>query len=265
MIMNYVVRIKKVEVNKLNTLLNYLNSENHKNHTKKNTVITELSNRENFQKITSGKLWKNAESYIKNGKGGQKLKRIGKSLTFNIPPQFEFNEEVAADLSRDISKGLKNLYNIYGYDLKEEEIYKVLHSQDNSHYHVITPYLDMEGKTLLYTNHKKFLGELKLMWNEIMINTYGIDLEQYQPLSQEEQELNKNRRYLEELKEYYFSEFDIEENYIKNQVLKIDRLLRMSNEDLDQEEKKIKTIENSLAKVIENHKTNKKGINKWMI
>lgn len=258
MIMNYVVRIKKVEVSKLNTLLNYLNNENHKNHTKKNTVITELSNREIFQKITSDKLWKNAESYIKNGKGGQKLKRIGKSLTFNIPPQFEFDHNTAATIHKDITKGIKDLYNTYGYNIEEEETYKVLHNQDNPHFHIFIPYLDRNGKTLLYTNKKKFLGELKLMWNEIMINTYGINLEQYQPLDQEEQNLNKNRRYLEQLKEYYFSEFDIEENYIKNQVLKIDRLLRMNNEELDQEEKKIKTIENSLEKILKKHKT--KGI-----
>ena len=261
MIMSYVVRIKKVRVDKLNTLLNYLNNEKHKNHTKKNTVIAELSDRNIFTQITSEKLWKNAESYIKNKKGGQKLKRIGKSLTFNIPTQFAFNNEVAAYLSEDISKGIKNLYNSYGYDLKEEEIYKVLHDQDNPHFHVFIPYLDRNGKTLLYTNHKKFLGELKLMWNEIMINTYGIDLEHYKPLDQEEQNQNKNRRYLNELKEYYLGEFDIEEdNFIKNQVLKIDRLLRLNNEQLDNQEEKINKLEKTLKKVIEQHKTNKKGI-----
>lgn len=261
MIMNYVVRIKKVQVNKLRTLLNYLNNEKHKNHTKKNTVITELSNRENFNKIISGKLWKNAESYIQNKKGGQKLKRIGKSLTFNIPPQFEFNEEISEDIYKQIIKGIIAVYNSYGYDIQEEEIYSVLHEQDNPHYHVFVPYLDMDGKTLLYTNHKKFLNELKLMWNEVMINAYGIDLEQYQPLDQGEQEENKNRRYLNELKEYYMSEFDIEEDdYIKNQVLRIDRLLRKKNEELDEEEDIIKKLEKNLNKVLKKHKNKTIGM-----
>ena len=257
MIKNYVVRIKNLKVARLNTFLNYLNNTEHKNHSKHNTVITELSDRTNFQELTHEKIWKNAESYIKNKKGGRKLKVCGKSLTFNIPPHFQFNNTIAAELSEEISKGIKILYNTYGYDLKEEEIYKVLHNQTNPHFHVLIPYLDMRGNTLRDTKPKKFLNELKLLWNEIMINSYGINLDQYQPLDQEEKEVNKNRRYLEELKDCYLIDFNKEDKFIKNQILKIDRLLRLDNDFLDQKKKNIDLLEKTFGKV-KNHNTPKK-------
>lgn len=261
MIMNYVVRIKNINVERLNTFINYLNNKKHKNHTKKNTVITELSNRKSFYETTSEKVWKNAEAFIKRARGGRRLKVVGKSLTFNIPPQFEFNDITAADLEEEIKKGIKDLYNTFGYELKEEEMYMVLHNQDNPHFHVFIPYLDMEGKPLRDIKPKKFLNELKMLWNEIMIKTYGINLEQYQPLDQEDQEENKNRRYLNELKEYYMGEFDIEEdNYIKNQVLRIDRLLRLKNKELDNKNDKIKTLEKALGKVLKQQKSHNNKI-----
>lgn len=256
MITNYVVRIKNVKVDRLNTFIRYLNDEKHKNHTKKNTVITELSDRELFHKTAREKVWKNSESYVRRGRGGRRLKVVGKSLTFNIPPMFDFNDQTAATIKNLILEGIKNLYNSYGYDLQEEEVYMVLHNQDNPHYHLFIPYLDMEGKPLRDTKPKQFLNELKLLWNTIMIDMYGIDLEQYQPLDQEEQEENKNRRYLGELKDYYLSEFDIEEDdYINNQVKRINRLLKLKNEELDQKENDIESLEKNLKKVIKKHNT----------
>jgi len=260
MIKNYVVRIRNVKAERLNTFLNYLNNTEHKNHAKHNTNITEYSDRKSFYETTSEKLWKNAEAFTKRARGGRRLKVVGKSLTFNIPPKFEFNDTIAADLSEQIKNGIKILYNTIGYELKEEEIYSVLHDQDNSHFHVIIPYLDMEGKPLRGIKPKKFLNELKLLWNEIMINAYGMDLNQYQPLEQEEQILTKNKRYLNELKEYYLSEFDIEENYIKNQVLRIDRLLKLDNDELDKKNKTIEKLEKNLEKAINNKKVNEPKI-----
>ena len=255
MIMSYVVRMKNVRPNGLNRYINYLNNPNTKSHKEKNTVITELSNRDNFLKISSEKLWNNGEKYIKNGKGGRPLTRVSKSLTFNVPTQFEFNYNVGEDIFKDIIKGLKSLYNSYGHYISESEIYSVLHKQDNSHFHVIIPYLDMEGNTLLFTNNYRFEKELKMLWNEIIINTYGVSLEDYQPL--EEQEHNDNRRYLNELKEYYMNGFNVQEDkFIKNQVLKIDRLLRLSNEELEKKNNKLQSLDNSLDRFI------KQNINK---
>jgi len=257
MIKNYVVRIKNVKSERLNTFLDYLNDDSHKNHTKKNTVIMELSNRKIFQELTNAKIWKNTESYINNRKGGRKLQVCGKSLTFNIPPHFQFNNTIAAELSEEISKGIKTLYNHYGYDLQEEEMYIVLHRQSNPHFHVFIPYLDMEGNTLRDIKPKKFLNELKLLWNEMMINSYRVDLDQYQPLNKEEKELNQNRRYLEELKSCYLMNFDKEEKFIKNQILKIDRLLSLDNDFLNQKKKNIDLLEKTFEKV-KNHHSQKK-------
>lgn len=256
MIKSYVVRIKNVKVNRLDTFIKYLNNEKHKNHTKKNTVITELSNRETFQKSCSDKVWKNSENFIKRAHGGVRLKVIGKSLTFNIPTQFEVNDQSAANTKDLILEGIKSLYNSYGYDLQEEEVYMVEHRQDNSHWHLIVPYLDMEGKPMRFVKPRRFHNELKLLWNEIMINTYGVSLEDYQPLNE-----NRHRIFLEELKEDYMDLEVLEEDtktqtYIKNQMIVIDRLLRLEDNELDQEEETLKRLEKNLDKVLKNQNKN---------
>jgi len=249
MIKNYVVRIRNVKAERLNTFLNYLNNTEHKNHTKHNTVITEYSDRKSFYELTSEKLWKNAEAFIKRARGGRRLKVVGKSLTFNIPPRFQFNEDIAADLSEEINKGLLDLYNSFGYDLQEEEFYSVLHNQTNPHFHVIIPYLDRNGKPIKDIKPKKFLNQLKLMWNEIMINAYRVDLDQYQPL---DQELNKNRRYLEELKIFYEEEFE-NDKYVSNQIKRINRLIKLDNDELDTKETDLESLELNLDKVLKSN------------
>lgn len=254
--MNYIVRIKNVKVDRLNTLINYLNDTKHKNHTKKNTQIFEMSNREDFLTSTIEKQWKNAESYIKNKKGGRKLNVVGKSLTFNIPKGFEFDMDIGLQINNDIITKIKELYKSINYDLEDNELYGVLHHQDNNHFHYFIPYLDKEGKTLRDIKPKKFLNELKLLWNEIMINRYGISLNDYQPLSEEEQHKDKNRRYLEELKEYYLTMYVFEntDKYIKNQVVKIDRLLKMSDTALGGSDGDIDLLEENFKKVLNNQK-----------
>ncbi len=258
MIMNYVVRIKNVKVFGLETFLNYLNDKKHKNHTKKNTEIFELSNRNDFVLSTMDKLWKNGENYIKNKKGGRKLKVLGKSLTFNIPKGFDFNLDIGKQINTDIAAKIRGLYKSYGYDIEENELYGVLHNQENPHYHYYIPYLDKEGKTLLYIKPKRFLNELKLIWNEIMINHYGISLENYKPLSEQDQEQNKNRRYLEELKEYYLTIYNFEnpDKYIKNQMIKIDRLLKKNDIVLNSSTNDIDILEENLNKVLNKQKIN---------
>ncbi len=253
MIKNYVVGIRSVKAERLGTFINYLNSTTHKNHTKHNTEISEYSDRESFEALYADRLWKNAEAFIKRARGGRRLKVIGKSLTFNIPPQFEFNKEIANDLSEDIINGLKKIYNSFGYELEENEIYYVLHNQRNPHFHFIVPYLDKSGTPLKDVKTKKFLSELKLLWNEVMINAYQIKLEEYKPLNEGNKNINMNRQFLEELKAYYEKEFE-NEKYVNGQIKRVKRLLKLSDDLLKEKASDIESLDINLEKVLKKHK-----------
>jgi len=256
MLKNYVVRIANVKAERLNTFVKYLNNTEHKNHAKHNTSIKEYSNKQRFLIATSEKLFLNREAFKKRARGGRKLKVVGKSLTFNIPPKFEFNNDIADYISEEIKIKLKELYNSFGYELEEWEIYSVLHKQKNPHYHIIIPYLDTNGKPIKDIKPKSFLNKLKLAWNEIMINAYQVDLEQYQPLDQDAKEIGKNRRFLEELEEYYKSEDFESDKYIKNQRKRIKRLLALNDDALEASQSDLESIEHNLEKVLKNYKKN---------
>ncbi len=256
MLNNYVVRIANVKAERLQTFVKYLNNTEHKNHAKHNTSITEYSNKKDFLIATSEKLFLNREAFKKRARGGRKLKVVGKSLTFNIPTKFEFNNDIADYLSEEIKIKLKELYNSFGYHLQEDEIYSVLHKQKNPHYHVIIPYLDKNGKPIKDIKPKAFLNKLKLAWNEIMINSYQVDLEKYQPLDQVAKEIGKNRRFLEELKEYYKSNDFENDKFVKNQIKRAKRLLKLNDEALEASQSDIESMEHNLEKVLKNYKKN---------
>lgn len=262
-IMNYVVRIKNVKVDRLRTMLNYLNDGEHKNHTKKNTEIIELSNRERFEEISNEKIVRNLTAYKKNAKGGRPLSVYGKSLTFNIPREFDFDMKTSERIYEDLVEGIKELYQNLppfkkgeegeSYDLREEEIYSVLHNQENPHYHIVIPYLTANGETIRGTKSRVFLSQLKALWSEIMVKHYGISLEEYQPASEEVKNLCINRRFLEDLEEYYQRRLDINPNlrYEKSQMTKIKRMLRLTDEELESEqsEKNLDGLEKSYQDV----------------
>lgn len=271
--MNYVVRMKNVKVDRLNTILNYLTNDNHKNHTKHNTQISELSNREQYRNIADNKIVKNKVAYMKNGKGGKPLSVFGKSLTFNIPPSFEMNEKLSKDIYNDLVIGLKELYKNLppfskgdpgeSYDLDENELYSVFHNQNNPHWHVLVPYLSKEGKTLRGTKSKVFLSQLKALWSEIVMKHYNVSLEEYQPESEEEKNMSINRRYLNDLKEYYLERIELHKGsakWEKNQIKSIERLLELNDNELESadSDKKIERLEYNYEKTndIAKKKTN---------
>lgn len=264
MIMNYVVRIKNVRVDRLRTILNYLTNDNHKNHTKHQTEISELSDRERYEKVANEKIVKNKVDYMKNGKGGRPLSVFGKSLTFNVPPAFTMDEKTSEKVYEDLLEGIQEIYRNLPpyskgddgetYELDPEEIYSVFHNQNNAHWHIIVPYLSKEGKTLRGTKSKVFLSSLKALWSEIIMKHFQISLEEYQPETEEEKIMSINRRYLNELKEYYLeriSQHKGNPTYEKNQMKVIERMLKLNDNELESSdsEKKFETLEKNFEKV----------------
>ena len=260
MLKNYTVIVKNVDKDKHKQLLKYLNDNKHKNHTKKETEIYELGDANEFEKITEDKLKKNEENYYKNGKGGKKLKVVNKSFTFNLPKSYkeiatvEKCKEMDKLLKREIIKLLKQL----NIEIGENELYSVLHHQDNPHIHLVLPYLDRNGNTIRDIKPKGFTSRLKVLFSQIVDKTLDTEIKSYKKLDNEANGSNKMRLALEEIKDWYLSLIRIdkvETKYYKNQIIAIDRRLEQQ-EEITQEQ--LNKIVDNMKKASNMRKASKK-------
>jgi hypothetical protein len=249
MLKNYTVRIKNVKCEKVSQILKYLNDNEHKNHTKKNTEIFELSNLEEFKKLNQMKIKKNESNYKLNGKGGRKLSISNKSLTFNLPNEYNCSIEQLKEINTLLNSEIIKLYKTYKFDIAIDEIYSVIHYQDNAHIHTLLPYLDNNGEVIRAIKSKNFLTELKLRFTISVDKILGTDFKAYKPLNKEQKEHNRVVAYLEELKAFYTHYLSLEDSkYYKNQIINIERVLKDNPKELNHD---IETIIKNSEKVQE--------------
>ena len=249
MIKNYTVIIKNVKTTGLKKLLNYFNSEGHKNHKKNNTKIVEYGSQDKFEKLNNEKIQKNTENYIKNKKGGRKLSIIGKSLTFNLPKSYSKIADISkcGEINKMLIRGIMSEYKKFGIEIEENEIYSVLHHQDNPHFHFILPYLDSNGNTIREIKPKGFTSRMKILFSQVVDKVLETNIKNYEKLDQGDNEKNMVHRNLESMKDWYSTLMKIdnkETTYYKNQIVAINRLIN-SHEEINQEQvsKTMKNIE----------------------
>ena len=254
MLKNYTVIVKNVNINKEANLLNYLVNNKHKNHIKKDTKIIELSNRDTYEAHNLKKLKLNHNNYVLNGKGGKPLKRISKSFTFNLPKSYKSitsvkqMQQIDSILKRQITK----IYADFNIDINVEEIYSVLHYQDNPHLHLLTPYLDKNGKVIRQINHKGFTSKLKITFSKIVDKVLNQDMSKYKKNSTQENNNTKIKIDLERLKDWYLILIKIDgiqTKYYKNQIVAIERMLK----DIDN------VVEDDINRIYKNVDKVKKG------
>lgn len=227
MLKNYTVRIKNVKCEKVSQILKYFNDNEHKNHTKKNTEIFELSNLEEFKELNKMKIEKNESNYKLNGKGGRKLSISNKSLTFNLPNNYNCSVEQIKEINTLLTQEIIKLYKTYNFEISTDEVYSVIHYQNNAHIHTLLPYLDKNGEVIRAIKSKNFLTELKLRFSVSVDKILGTDFKAYKPLKEEEKENNRVVAYLEELKAYYTHLLTFgDSKYYTNQIINIDRVLK---------------------------------------
>jgi FtsZ-binding cell division protein ZapB len=205
------------------------------------------------------KIKENEKKYLKNGKGGRKLKISNKSLTFNIPVGYSCSIQELKEINKTLTQEIIKLYKAYNFDIKENEIYNIIHYQDNPHIHALLPYLDKNGEVIRKIKSKNFLNELKLIFNYSVDSVLGTDFKAYKSLQEEQREHNRVILYLEELLSYYKHLLSIEDSkYYKNQVISIERILKDNPKEISKE---VQTIINNSEKVQELRiKTNMKTI-----
>lgn len=263
MLKNYSVNIRNIKVNRENHILNYLSDNEHKNHTTKNTKIIELSNMTEWENLNNLKLLKNQEN--RKRRGGAKLKVSNKLLYFNVPPTYEANENEMKKINYYLIEEIKKLYKSYEIEIEDNEIYSVLHQQENPHLHIILPYLDKNGNAIRKVKSKEeFYIKLKFLFTHIVDKVLETDYKQYKTLSEDKQEHNQVIRYLNELKASYelYMQLDLsekEEKYYKNQIVALNRLLEANPQEKD---KKLLRAKANFEKVQSNRASSGKSIKK---
>lgn len=275
MLKSYYVKVRNVKVSGgTKRLTNYFNNSEHKNHTKHNTKIIplglyseeekhNLKSKKDYVELMNDRIKLNSEKLEESGKKkrGTKLKIIGKSFTFNVPPKYNVTEEQLKSIYNDLLNTLKEIYLRNGCIVSEEEIYSVIHLQENSHIHMQIPYVDCFGNTMRFLKPKSFTNQLRMSFNKIVDKNLKRSINQYNPLTREEIEHNKMIRFLLELKVGYQVELnseiltDKESKYIKNQIVSVDRLLNKNEEYIRLLGKKDKETSEAKKLIIDNEIT----------
>ena len=251
MLKNYVVKMENVEVGKQNKIVDYMVNSEHKNHS--NTIILCEDNSEDYKINLLGKLHASQMNYAKNKKGGRPLKRLAKSLTFNIPKYFNCSESELKSIDGILKLKIKQLIDRLGIDLQLSDLFSAGHYQDNAHIHLLVPTVDNKGKNIRYFNNKSFLTELKVIFTETVDKTLNTDIKEVKTLTKEEQAHNKKIRELEDLIKEYQYILNTEElgdkgiKFMNNAIIEVKRLLEHS--DSIKEIKNIDRINTKISKI----------------
>jgi hypothetical protein len=263
-IKNYVVNIRKNTIDNFeNFVMNYLENDTHKNHSKHNTQFFNSFDKVEYITIQKRKLLKNQE--LHKNKKGRKLKVISKSLTFNIPKTFEINEKELKEIEESLISEIIKLYDSKNVKIERNELYSIIHKQENSHLHMLLPSLDVNGKNLRFLIEKSFLNELKYIFTKIVDKTLNKDISNYQTQDIETRLKTKIEEDLEEQVDYYYKLLENDDNdkktirYLLNQVKSINRLQKdlYKREHKEVEREYIK-FSNNFNKVKKNQTKKKK-------
>lgn len=259
MLFSYSVQIKNIDVGSgVKKYVNYLNSYSHNNHNRTKFKIIGLQDNENgnleedFIKLMKYKQNKNKSNYEENGKGGKKLKRIGKSLTFNVPPKYNPSVDNLKDIYKDLVGYLKSLYERNGFILTDKDFYSNIHYQDNSHINMILPTVDLFGNNIRFINSESIFNQIRKQFTLTVDKTLNKDISTYVELTIEQKHNNKYQTFLNSLISGYKLELESglldekEEKYIKNQIVRSERtikkLLEVSSKPIEEQGSLIEQI-----------------------
>jgi hypothetical protein len=238
MLETYVVKVENILIGKQLKMLNYLTNENHENHNNGKTEIYTLGEetihlediKEDYLESLGQKLYTNSLNYMKKGVGGKPLKRIAKSISFNIPPKYEPNMDQIKLIMVNLMDKLQDYINAHNIALQPQDIFMNIHKQKNSHINFILPTLDNNGMNIRKFNTPYFVKHLKQIFTEVVDQELKQDINQY--VSQTPEELKHSRLIynMRELVLYYknlrktplHSKLD---SFIKNQITVIERVL----------------------------------------
>lgn len=172
----YITRIENIEKGKVEQYLDYLNNKDHSNHLERTEIISSSCDTRTFYKHNKKKIIQNRLNKTR----GVKLKHSNKSLTFNLPKQYESSVEQSKTIQKELMNTLIRIYKENGVEVSENDFYTNIHKQDNEHFNFIIPYLDNNGKTIRFIKSKdKFYKQISKEFTSIVDNTLGTNINQY--------------------------------------------------------------------------------------
>lgn len=189
---NYVVKCKNVNYDSFVKYINYLYSNDTKSHSNTNIINIENKTKEIFISDIIDLKAQNEKNYILNGKGGKKLQRIFKSLTFNIPKEYECNSQQLESIGEQLNEMIINHLKTMHISIDKKHLLSVGHNQSNNHIHTLIPTLNAFGENIRYLNEKKFTNILKVHFSDIVDNELKKDIKKYKvEKSKEEYQIEK--------------------------------------------------------------------------
>jgi len=183
---NYVVKIEKINYKDgLIKYVDYLKNDKHSNHKKTNKIV-ELSqiSSTNFMFNTI-----NADNFVNlkrtmARKGGRPSTELAKSLTFNIPKEYNVGDHHLKLLNIKILKDISAYLKVDIEEL-EKKTYSVAHFQENTHIHfLIATTLVKGGKQQKNRDikTKSFLNFVKSSFTKHLDDILETNITKYKPL-----------------------------------------------------------------------------------
>lgn len=265
---NYVVKVKNVSFESSQKFIGYLLSSNVKSHEK--TKILNFKNTDKNQ-IMSNLIdikSKNEKLYYLNGKGGKKLKNIFKSLTLNIPKDYEVNENDMLEIHKLFEYHLETFLKSKGIFIDLQNNVSVGHFQDNKHIHYLLNQLDKNGNNIRLFTEKKFLNTLKVFFSmsvdkvlDTKIDNYKVEVLKDNKVKSKEKftDMKEKVTYqnlLMDLESMY--EEDRENSFLKNTIFSVNK--HISNLRRNKNDTELKNKINDKLEKINKHNGTYLGI-----
>lgn len=259
---NYVVKAKNIAYESNTKYINYLLSTKTKSHEKTKIINVNETKKEDLIASIFDLKYNNEKNYILNGKGGQKLKNIFKSLTLNIPKSYKVEEKQMLEIAKEFQKTFLKYLEANKIILKPNTLFNVIHLQDNPHFHFLIPTIDLNGNNIRLLTNKSFILQTKVLFSEIVDKVLDKKIENYEKKIIEHPQ-DKNKTMLESKAQFLEKKQDIFENKID--LLKFDILKELEKKAIEEKDKQyLKTtidLLNRFNKDIENIEKNQENIN----
>lgn len=195
---NYVVIIDNVETKGVRFLADYFVSNSHKNH-KKTEEIINLSNidyKDFLTNINQPKI----DANLSLIKPGPKLKLSNKTLTFDIPKDYDVTKEQIEKIYKLLEIDIINIYKENGFTINSEDIFSVIHLQENSHIHSLLPLVDKDSfLKMKCVDHPNFTKKLKEVWTNRVDEVLGTNINDYMVQAEQEQQIDEHIDKLDDL------------------------------------------------------------------
>lgn len=255
---NYVVIAENVSIERQSNMIDYLFNEKHSNH--KNTKIIAETTKDSYITHLTKLKHKNELNYISNAKGGKKLKRIAKSLTFNPPKDYNLTEQQIKDIVKELKRLLSEEFKAKEIELTETDLLFVAHIQKNSHIHALIPTLDKNGRNIREINAKSFITSLKVLFTQSVDKILSKNIEDYkiEANNKEDRIINDLERLKADYETLMQKVTDKSKKYLSNQVKIIDRYKMHIQENKVINQLQIEKLNTNIEKV---NKATKSNIN----